>query len=491
MIPIFKYEKENGLSDIIQSTSSIAYTSSIQSVDVDVDELKKLKSILKSSASANPDQFDLYYLESILASAGWNKNDDVFDRIELWNARNTAVDKQFNFMHNERDIIGHLTSAKAVDCDGKILSDSTDVKDLPNQFDIAVGSVLYRKWADPNLQERMNKIIAQIVENKWCVSMECLFKNFDYAITYNDNNGGEIQKIVARNDTTSFLTKYLRVYGGVGEYKGYRIGRLLRSFSFSGKGLVDNPANPRSHITSFSDSSEKSSFAGIFATAEELNISNEEKIMTTEFVYTKEQYEALKAELDQIKAVSKDATQKEIDALKSQVAELSKANKQLNDELEASKEVSKAKEDKLVALETSLSEAQAKLTEVENSMKEAELKALANMRKQLLLDRVDEEKAENLVQKFANASQEMFDALLESLPVRAKCEDKKEKDKDKEKNKEKEAKAEEIESNIEEAKAEEELEMSSGGTQEEETLRSKAASWFSGVLRTTAKEKNN
>jgi hypothetical protein len=55
-------------------------------------------------------------------------------------------------------------------------------------------------------------------------------------------------KVVARNETSAFLTKHLRVYGGKGEYEGHKIGRLLRNISFSGKGLVNKPANPRSII---------------------------------------------------------------------------------------------------------------------------------------------------------------------------------------------------------------------------------------------------
>jgi uncharacterized coiled-coil protein SlyX len=74
--------------------------------------------------------------------------------------------------------------------------------------------------------------------------MECLFAGFDYAVI--DQSGGS--KVIARNEESSFLTKHLRAYGGTGEYEGYKIGRSLRDISFSGKGLVSRPANPRSII---------------------------------------------------------------------------------------------------------------------------------------------------------------------------------------------------------------------------------------------------
>jgi len=103
---------------------------------------------------------------------------------------------------------------------------------------------LYNSWTKPENRERMSQIIAEIEEGKWFVSMECLFAGFDYALL--DDNGGS--KLLERNESSAFLTKHLRAYGGNGEYEGYQIGRCLRQISFSGKGLVSKPANPRSVI---------------------------------------------------------------------------------------------------------------------------------------------------------------------------------------------------------------------------------------------------
>jgi predicted nucleic acid-binding Zn-ribbon protein len=474
MIPIYKYELDNGLDQIIQTNASIAYVSTIQPIKIDQDKKLELQTFLNSSASANPNQFDLYYLESILASVGWNNNDDVFDRFELWKARNTPVDKQFNFMHNEKDIIGHLTSSKLVDLHGKIILEDTPFDLLPDVFDIVVGSVLYKRWSDQTLQERMSKIIEEIEQDKWCVSMECLFKNFDYAIKKDDG----FNKVLARNDETSFLTKHLRIYGGTGEYDGYKIGRLIKGFTFSGKGLVDNPANPRSHITNFNKLSEKSSFVAAATTLKELKISNEEKKMANELVYTQEQYNALKAELDHFKSVSETATKNEIDSLKAEISQLNDKVKQLSFELEASKEVSNAKEEKVLSLQKELDNTKVALADKEKSIKEAEIKALKALRRSILLERVDEEKADVLVQKFAEASQDMFDALVESLPKKS------------------EAIVEEtiddttdVVTNIDNANAEE-VTMSSGNTSEEDSLIEKASAWLmSSVLRNTPQNK--
>lgn len=71
------------------------------------------------------------------------------------------------------------------------------------------------------------------------------FNGFDYGIT--NKTTGEY-KVLARNEETSYLTKHLKAYGGLGEHEDYKIGRVLRNITFSGKGFVDKPANPDSII---------------------------------------------------------------------------------------------------------------------------------------------------------------------------------------------------------------------------------------------------
>jgi prefoldin subunit 5 len=74
--------------------------------------------------------------------------------------------------------------------------------------------------------------------------MECLFPDFDYALA----DAGGNSRVVARNKETAFLTKHLKAYGGRGVYGGERVGRVFRNLVFSGKGLVETPANPESEI---------------------------------------------------------------------------------------------------------------------------------------------------------------------------------------------------------------------------------------------------
>ena len=105
-----------------------------------------------------------------MVSCGWNKNTMFFFQRQL-RARNTPEDKQFNFMHDENDIIGHITNSYVLTKDGKAVADDAE---MPKDFDIITQAVLYNSWTGDENRERMEKIISEIEEGKWYVSMECL-----------------------------------------------------------------------------------------------------------------------------------------------------------------------------------------------------------------------------------------------------------------------------------------------------------------------------
>jgi hypothetical protein len=239
---VYKQEILDGVGEAVKATASVAYCTQA-CVSTHHDPSPVIDKIV--AANANPQQVDLYYIKSVLVSTGWNKNDDVFGPEITFAARNTPEDKQFNFMHDENDIIGHITGSYVVDRNG----DRIVAEEAPAEFDIITEAVLYNSWTDPENRMRMNSIIAEIEQGKWFVSMECLFAGFDYALISPDGK----HTTVARNEDSAFLTKHLRAYGGTGEYEMYKVGRSLRGISFSGKGLVNKPANPRSYII---DSSE-------------------------------------------------------------------------------------------------------------------------------------------------------------------------------------------------------------------------------------------
>jgi hypothetical protein len=244
-IKVFSLEKRDGIADLVRSQASLAYCSPANLHKSDLAtalDFISNQDVKDRVVAENKDQTDLHYIEAVLVSTGWNKNDDVFTSQATWEARNSPEDKQFNFMHDENDIIGHITGSYVLDKNGEKVDANSE--NSPKEFDIVTQAVLYNSWIDPENKGRMEQIIAEIDENKWFVSMECLFAGFDYALI--DPEGK--RQLVKRDEASAFLTKHLRSYGGTGEYEGHKLGRALTNISFSGKGLVSKPANPRSII---------------------------------------------------------------------------------------------------------------------------------------------------------------------------------------------------------------------------------------------------
>ncbi len=307
---VYAQELKDGLVEQLTGNGCVAYTSNILSIDnadFDLDFSKLIEKDNLALASSNPNQVDLFYLQSVLVSTGWNKNDDIFLPEELWASRKTPEDKQFNFMHNESDIIGHITSNRAADFNNNYLSDDLEVP--PKDFNIITQAVIYTNWSDSDKRERIHKIIAEIKEGKWYVSMECFFPKFDYALK---SSSGEIN-LIRREESSAFLTKYLRSYGGPGKYEDYMVGRVLRNLVFSGKGLVDQPANPRSIILR-----EQS-----IANKQEITDMSDDKnkdftvALQSELVDTKAELKNALASIEQLKGVASN-----VEELKNQVASL-------------------------------------------------------------------------------------------------------------------------------------------------------------------------
>ena len=244
MIRIYAKELEDGISELVQASASIAYTCPLNVADPTEEEKSKIAASVKTQAASNKGQSDLYYLDSVLVTTCWNKNDDVFDKSEVWAARDTPEDKPFNIEHDENEIIGHITGNWIIDEQGRTVPEDSPAEGLPDTYHIVTSSVMYRHWSDPRLLERTTELIEQIEAGNKFVSMECLFTDFDYALA---SDSGQMQTL-GRNEESAFLTKHLRAYGGTGVYQGYKIGRLLKNIAFCGHGLVNKPANPSSII---------------------------------------------------------------------------------------------------------------------------------------------------------------------------------------------------------------------------------------------------
>ena len=390
---IYEYEINDDLKEKIEIDNSIAFDCEIIDLDpaLNIDEENIKKSLAFVGVDAEK-QKDLFYLNSVLVSAGWNKNDDVFGVQALWDARNTPVNKQFNYMHDDTDIIGHMTASIVMDQEGNVIKEENA---LPEKIDIVTSAVIYKTWSDPQMRERVQELCEGIDAGEWSVSMECIFSDFDYAIVGPDDEN----RVLARTEESSFLTKHLRAYGGDGEYQGYKIGRLLKGFYFSGKGLVAKPANPRSIILSKDtnpfDASASVQFVNFLTATENHEMSDNTK-----------QIEDLTAEFE---AAKSEITEN----FESQIAELTSANESL------------AGEKADLEAKTADLEAQAKEHQCECDKKDKELeamkekyaemeKAMKDMKRAAMLKEKGKaaEEIESILVDFAEASDEMFESVV-------------------------------------------------------------------------------
>lgn len=417
---IFQKEIDDGIGELLKSTASVAYVSeaSVKKADENtfIDD-----SIAQKALAENQSQGDLFYLEAVLVSTGWNKNDDVFLPQNVWAARNTPEDKQFNYMHDENDIIGHITGSYVLSKDGKAVSDTDQ---MPEEFDIVTRAVLYNSWSQEENRERMSQILKEIPEGKWFVSMECLFAGFDYALT--DSKG--VAKILTRDEASAFLTKHLRAYGGTGEYQGYKIGRALSNISFSGKGLVSKPANPRSvilnskSVASFNPETDSQFSIG------EINMSADQSLLEAQLAETKESLKAAIAEVEAVKSQIAEAKDKEFSAKIANYEAEAKAAKANADQLD---ELVKSTQARVAELEDALATSKDALAQAMKEMDEMKKKEKMEKRKAALLDAgLEQDEVDSTLASLDSLDDQAFEALAMMMKKKAakKYEDKDDKD---------------------------------------------------------------
>jgi hypothetical protein len=430
-IPIFKAEREAGIADMLQSQASVAYLSPVLIDKTPNKELTlSLAAIKNRTQAVNQNQIDLYYIKDILASTGWNLNDDVFSVYQTWSARNTAEDKRFNLGHNQKEIIGHMTSQYCIDTEGKVLAQDLTVDELPEKFHIVSTSVIYLYWPEKEYRDKIANIVAEIENQtedkpKWFVSMEALFDDFDYAVI--DKQGK--QTVVARDEKSAFLTKHLRAYGGKGSYQDYKVGRLLKNIVFSGKGLVENPANPESVI--FNDTTPfKASAKEInFELSNNLGYTLNSNIFSKENDSMNEKELALQKQLDEARAAQAAAEKSKQELEKRLTDEINKSVQTKVDELNKSVEAANAKvatlEKDLQAKANEVVELNKKLVDVSEKFAKAstELQNIENekrvaARKNRLIDEcgLETSVAESLVETLSVLSDEAFAKYVEKSP---------------------------------------------------------------------------
>lgn len=418
-IPVYKTEIEDGLLDRIKSTASIAFLSQLKLIEPSTAQKVVANTMMKDMAIAahipnlvklDEHSWDLYYLNSILASVGWNENDDVFDPGESWTARHSPVYKQVNYMHNEKDIIGNIIASIVVDHEGNVIPDDTE--QTPSAYDIVVASVLYRKWEDPTLQARMDDIISAIGRGELFVSMECLFRNFDYALI---TPSGE-HKVIARTAETAFLTKHLRIYKGTGVWNGNKIGRLLRNFTFSGKGIVDNPANKRSFILTDNVNpfiAKSTSLVNELDNKVNKNMADQNEIVQSlkdELAKANARTEKLETQLNKM---VEDARKAEQDKVEKEIASLKVDIDDLNKKIAAQNTDISAKEDSIKELQKQLKEANDNVAEATKKLEAAKVAEVKASRiGKLVAAGLETAAAEKVADKWASADDAQFEDIV-------------------------------------------------------------------------------
>ncbi len=448
---IFAQEIADGLSETIAAKASISYASLAEPSHTDNTSLKNIKALAGLSDK------DLYYTQSILVTTSWNKNDDVFDKSEVWAARQTPIHKPTNLEHDEKNIVGHITANWPITDDGILIDSATPIENLPNKYHILTGSVIYTGFTDPELRSRSMQLIEEIENGTKYVSMECFFDGFDYGLT--NKSTGEF-KVLSRNEETAFLTKHLRAYGGTGEHQDHKLGRVLRNITFSGKGFVNKPANPESIIFTKnylyredkdfeSDNSLEKNGAfqnkGVFSI--QANLKETDMNLETQVAEISEKLEAMSkceesmAEAKTLAASLEEKTSTLEATVKAQETSLLEAQKALElaalEKEEAAKkteEEMKKKEEEMMKMKAELDAATEVIAaykgkEAEMMKKEKKMKRMAT----LIEAGLDNELATTTVDKFESLDDEAFASMTEVfaavMPPKKKSEDMKSEEK--------------------------------------------------------------
>jgi hypothetical protein len=418
------FEEERAFANLMSDDKAIA-SFNVKLKNIPDNHIQKILDHSKSNALAHYKDKDLFHVPTVLVSVGCNDNDDVFTKEETWKSRKTPEDKPFNLEHNEADIIGHIINNYVVDENFDVIADDTSIDQLPNKFHIITPSVIYTHWRNDKLKERSDNLIAEIGEGIWCVSMEAHFTDFGYMVFEED----ESYRAVGRSQETAYLTKYLRAYGGSGKYDGKKIARVLKNITFSGKGLVKNPANPESVILNGSEKNTSKAEVGVLNTK-----TNDSEIKTQGEIMANENQD------------------KEIAELKAKVELLSTERDEAK--AKAAQSAEQLVKDKIGSLEASIKVRDDSITELKTKIESLEKDSVASKKladeavanldkasKELEAIKVEKVKAERIVsleklgfatteatekyEKFAALSNEMFAEVVASLAALKPTETKK------------------------------------------------------------------
>jgi len=189
-------------------------------------------------------QIDLMYFSAIFVSSGENLNHAYFTPSELVAAEGTIVNKALDVEHKEEEIIGHIYERAFTDKEGNPLeleelasmeTASLDTKDMH----IAIAGIIYKN--------RFPEIAQEVTAGEWKVSMEAYYNHYDVKIGDLIISKKEAEALGLASDD-SVLGKMAKVLKEGKEIATGAVTRVLRGITFSGCGVVENPANPPSVI---------------------------------------------------------------------------------------------------------------------------------------------------------------------------------------------------------------------------------------------------
>jgi hypothetical protein len=254
---VFEGEKE--IASLLVNNKTKCDSTLVTDISVKTDSLNNVcKGNACAIASIAPDGYkptdDVTALSSILVSDIWNANDDVFTSEEILSRYSTAKFKPINWMHKgsedtENENIGVMLETTLVEGDvpevNIIKADESSCKNprsCSGKIHVKQDGIIWSGYFPTYAQ----KIKKGIQDGKLFVSMECFFEDFGYALRKDDDS--EII-FLDRSDANSKMSKDLLAFGGKGitQYKGqrYQIGRWLKNITFSGQGVVYEPANKK------------------------------------------------------------------------------------------------------------------------------------------------------------------------------------------------------------------------------------------------------
>ena len=224
---------------------------------IQIDEGISQQAQEKASVLAFPDekQNDLQYIKSILVSAGTNKNGAHFMPSELLKSHSTIVNKAIDLEHEEDKVIGHIYECAFLHKDGEQFDPSQAMAEAEEtgsdlevlDIDVAIAGVVHKM--------RFPELADEISTGDWKVSMECYFKDFDIKIGETIITRQEAQQL--GYDPNELVSNFVKVTANDKELGVHPAARVLRGITFSGMGLVKNPANPHSIILETADVKEK------------------------------------------------------------------------------------------------------------------------------------------------------------------------------------------------------------------------------------------